>query len=371
MKKAIRIILWTMLSVVVAIFALLAVYTIADYRPKAIENIAFVLPGNAKSNGQNLELKYSEGELLTIMSWNIGYGGLGAKQDFFMDGGTMIQPENKANVEENLNGIAQIIKDNPADMWLMQEMDENSQRSFNINERDFISNETGMGSAYAYNFKCFFVPFPIPFIGRVASGLGNFTNFDVTSSERYALPVSFSWPVSTANLKRCMLVSRISLGATASEKSPELVLVNLHLEAYDDGDGKIAQTKMLVDFVTSEYEKGNYVIAGGDFNQTFPDTDSERYPVYEGYWQPGVLAHSMLPTGWQFASDDSVPTCRSNHAVYEPALSDAQLKETWQYYVIDGFIISPNVTFESIATLDENFKYSDHNPVKLEVRLEK
>jgi len=45
------------------------------------------------------------------------------------------------------------------------------------------------------------------------------------------------------------------------------VLVNLHLEAYDSGEGKIAQTKLLVEFLEQEYAKGNYVIAGGDFNQ--------------------------------------------------------------------------------------------------------
>lgn len=55
------------------------------------------------------------------------------------------------------------------------------------------------------------------------------------------------------------------------------MLVNLHLEAYDDGEGKIAQTKQLREFIQSEYEKGNYVIAGGDLNQVFPGS-LERLP---------------------------------------------------------------------------------------------
>ena len=53
-----------------------------------------------------------------------------------------------------------------------------------------------------------------------------------------------------------------------SDREP--VLVNLHLEAYDDGEGKIAQTNQLRDYIEDEYAKGNYVIAGGDFNQVFP-----------------------------------------------------------------------------------------------------
>ena len=40
-----------------------------------------------------------------------------------------------------------------------------------------------------------------------------------------------------------------------------------------------------------------------------------------------------------------------------------------QHYVIDGFILSPNVELVSVNTLDEGFTYSDHNPVKLQVKL--
>jgi endonuclease/exonuclease/phosphatase family metal-dependent hydrolase len=57
-----------------------------------------------------------------------------------------------------------------------------------------------------------------------------------------------------------------------------LVLVNLHLEAYDDGEGKKAQTEMLKQILQEEADQGNYVIAGGDFNQTFSGTDDSMYP---------------------------------------------------------------------------------------------
>lgn len=37
--------------------------------------------------------------------------------------------------------------------------------------------------------------------------------------------------------------------------------------------------------------------------------------------------------------------------------------ENTQYYVIDGFIISPNVELLDVETLDLGFENSDHNPV--------
>lgn len=47
--------------------------------------------------------------------------------------------------------------------------------------------------------------------------------------------------------------------------------------AYDDGEGKLAQTKMLSDLLQKEVEKGNYVIAAGDFNQSFSNVDTGAY----------------------------------------------------------------------------------------------
>jgi hypothetical protein len=37
--------------------------------------------------------------------------------------------------------------------------------------------------------------------------------------------------------------------------------------------------------------------------------------------------------------------------------------------VIDGFIVSPNVTVDTVETLDFGFQNSDHNPVYITVSL--
>jgi hypothetical protein len=113
--------------------------------------------------------------------------------------------------------------------------------------------------------------------------------------------------------------------------------------------------------LVKEYESGNYVIAGGDFNQTFPDAD---YPVLDdAYWAPGTLDAAMLPEGWQFAADASVPTCRLLNGSYSGSYADTQL------YVIDGYILSPNVQLDAVQTLDAGFTYADHHPVRLEATL--
>ena len=71
-----------------------------------------------------------------------------------------------------------------------------------------------------------------------------------------------------------------------------------------------------------------------------------------------------MPEGWKMAYDLNVPSCRLLNRPFNP--DDA---EHTQYYIIDGFIISPNVEFISVNTIDAGFEFSDHNPVQLKVRL--
>jgi endonuclease/exonuclease/phosphatase family metal-dependent hydrolase len=144
----------------------------------------------------------------------------------------------------------------------------------------------------------------------------------------------------------------------------ELVVVNLHLEAYDDGEGKLAQSKQLREFVEKEFAAGNYVIAGGDWNQIFPEAESAYPNTHMDLWTPGYLDPAELGEGWSYVWDVTTPTCRLLNQPYDPA--DAA---NTQYYVIDGFLVSPNVKVQSVQTLDEGFTYSDHNPVLLTVSL--
>ena len=342
-------------AVILAIVLLFLVLTIVEYRPKPIEEVPFTT-----ENGMLMRKTP-----VSIMSWNLGFAGLGKDEDFFMDGGKKSLPDSKEVVEKYFKGIKDSIGTHPADILFAQEIDINSKRTFKINEVEALKNFTGKGTAFAYNYNCIFVPIPFPPLGRIKSGVATYTDFEILSAQRRALPVPFKWPLRAANLKRCILVSRIPVYENGGASGHELVLANFHLEAYDSGEGKIAQTKALSDFINAEYEKGNYVIAGGDFNQKFPG--SEAYPVTSpDGWIPGELDANMLKDGWSFVYDDSKPTCRSLEAPYNDENAKAH---KWQYYVIDGFIISPNIEKLSIDVIDMDFQHSDHNPVYMTIEL--
>jgi endonuclease/exonuclease/phosphatase family metal-dependent hydrolase len=244
------------------------------------------------------------------------------------------------------------------DIVFLQEIDVNSKRSYEINQVKYLSQAWKGSSAFALNFKCPFVPVPFPdFIGKVESGLLTLNSYGTTSAERISLPSPFSWPERIAQLKRCLLVQRIPI---QDNGSAELVLVNLHLEAYDSGGaGRIAQTRVLAEFLKAEYAKGNYCVAGGDFNQVFPAL-KDVFPIQQNeFFTPGIVDDSLFGEGWILVADPSAPSCRSLDKPYSGN------RENFQFYIIDGFILSPNVELIAVQTQDLDFQNSDHNPVKL------
>lgn len=327
---------------------LLGVLTITEYRP------------DERQAAERLVLTTQEKDApksFTVCTWNIGYGGLGRDSDFFMDGGKMVYPPDENSVEENLAAITAFVEENPADVWFLQEVDLDSSRSGGIDQYDLMQNTVGGNSAFAYNYKCAFVPYPLPPIGKVQSGVATYTTLAMTmDAQRIAMPSPFKWPVRVANLKRCLLVSRVPV--EGSDK--ELVLVNLHLEAYSSDEARMEQARELMALLEAEYEKGNYVIAGGDFNQSMPG-GRDAFPVLETkYWVPGQFEEDALAEGWCCAADTSGATCRLLNAPYS---------EDTQLYVIDGFIVSPNVEVVSVETVALDFQNSDHNPVRMQVEL--
>ncbi len=352
--KIFRAILSIILVIIILFVGLIGFLTITEYKPDDTETIK--VEGSA---GNTLSLD----DDFTIMSWNIGYGALGDNADFFMDGGESVKTADLERVKSNMQGIINIINEVDPDIFFLQEVDLDSTRSNKYGEYSLLKdNFTDYSTSFANNFKVAFLPYPVPPIGKVDSGIATFSSYNLNSSERIQLPISFSWPVRMANLKRCLLVSRVSIEGT----DKELVLVNLHLEAYDSGEGKIAQTKMLANFLNEEANKGNYVIAGGDFNQIFSSADTNAYPAQEGKWAAGEIDVSEIAGDWQFLMDERNPSCRSLDQPYEGAD-----KETFQYYLIDGFIVSGNITVESCETQDRGFVYTDHNPVVLQLNFNK
>jgi exonuclease III len=139
-------------------------------------------------------------------------------------------------------------------------------------------------------------------------------------------------------------------------------LINTHNEAFDPGEIRRAQMEYLKILLLDEYSKGNYIIAGGDWNQAPPDFT----PEFSGdviNTNQMTLKSDYLPEGWTWAYDNTVPSNRTVTLPYNPAVTATT--------VIDFFLLSPNVRSISVRCIDLEFRNSDHNPVILEAALVK
>lgn len=143
------------------------------------------------------------------------------------------------------------------------------------------------------------------------------------------------------------------------------MLLNAHFEAYDsDNEGKVAQTKEVLQFLEAEYAKGNYVILGADFNQALNDIiEEELASIPDDLWRPKKFPKELLSGNFEVVYDDKSPTARLLHKAYNKSSNDMYT------YLIDGFIVSKNVKVLSVETKNLDFEYSDHNPVILKFEL--
>ena len=368
-KKIWSLIKWILLIPMLFLLYILASLfhaTLTDFKPpeKTVLNI--------KKNDKNSLIT---SPTLSFLNWNIGFAGLGAKSNFFYDNnqnfffsnGKMVRsPE--AFVEKNLKNIINFIQSNPTDFILLQEVDLSSRRSYYKNQHDLISvslSEYSQHFALNYQVARVIVPLLNPWnvLGKVVSGLSSFSIFNPISSERYQYPGKYNWPDYLFHLDRCMSVQRYPTSQTLNR---ELVVINTHNSAYDRGHLKSKEMAYLKAFILAEYQKGNYVVVGGDWNQNPPGIINDQVSIAAGIlpsksYQPQEIDQKFMPENWQWIYDPLIPTSRSIKEVLDYGKTPVAL--------IDYYLISPNIEKVEVKGFNLKFENSDHNPVMMTIQL--
>ncbi len=125
----------------------------------------------------------------------------------------------------------------------------------------------------------------------------------------------------------------------------ELVIYNIHLAPYlKNKTVKREQINYLLELANIEYQSGNYVVIGGDWNTNL-NKESLNQQLEE------VFKNNL----WEFEKIEG-PTHQSENE------NGQTVNQT-----IDGFLFSPNLV-GNVKNL-EDFSYSDHSPVELKLNM--
>lgn len=364
MKKKIILSILILMAIIIAIPLCYIVYLQAQYH--RIEDYQTLEIQNHSDSHVKYQTPY------TVMSYNIGFGSYSPEFSFFMDQSVQKDTKkqiigkygkgiSKEDVEKNTKKSIEIAKEYACDFYLLQEVDTNSDRSYHIDQSRAFSEEfKDYEHVFASNFHSGFLVLPLSDMhGSVNSGLLTLSRHNITSSTRRSFPVSDSFLDKFFDLDRAFSVNRIAL-----EDKKELVILNIHMSAYDEG-GIIrqAQLEMLNQILAEEYEKGNYIIAGGDFNHAYCNSGKEFLGDKEFPSWVAVIEKSDLAEHFEFVSPENkmqVGTCRGAESPYNPM--------TTSQFIIDGFIVSDNIK-ASAEIIDTQYIASDHNPIVLTFEL--
>lgn len=350
MRKALKVLLLLLLAVLVLAAAYVAYVFLAYHRIP--DNQVLTVEGSAANT-------LRPGGTYRALSYNIGFGAYEDDYSFFMDGGTESWAWSEERLKENLDEIAALLQKADADFYLLEEVDVDATRTYHFDESTVLRSAfPDRTCVYAQNYDSPFLlyPFTQPH-GASQAGMLTFSRYEISSALRRSLPIEGGFR-KFLDLDRCYSVCRLPV-----ESGRELVLYTLHLSAYSaDGNISVEQLKLLLSDMQAEYEKGNYCVAGGDFNKDLLG-DSARWfgEADQDYtWaQPlpeGILDGTGITLAAPLDENAPVPSCRN---------ADAPYHEGQYVLTVDGFLVSGNVTVEEATVIDTGFAHSDHNPVSL------
>ena len=376
-KKVIKITGIILLALVIVLAAYI-IYLYASYHR---------IPDNQELQVEEISQNTEAGNELTTeknysaLTYNIGFGAYTPDFSFFMDGGKSSWAKSKDSVKETIKGAGELVASKDPDFALVQEIDLDATRSYHVNEYSILKeNIPAYNCVFAQNYDSAFLfyPFTQPH-GKSKAGLALFSKYPITGSLRRSFPISTSF-TKFFDLDRCYSISRVPV-----DNGKELVIFELHMSAYGNSDAiREGQIRMLSEDMQKEYEAGNYVICGGDFNHDLKAADTQSKASDASNNTQTESGDSAEPESWAYPFPrselpehfsfclDQLSEDEKNNLWNSARNADMEYVPGETYTVtLDGFIISDNVECTKYENVNTGYSYSDHDPVYMEFQLKK
>ncbi|MDN3642465.1 endonuclease/exonuclease/phosphatase family protein [Lutimonas halocynthiae] len=245
----------------------------------------------------------SNDSIHSIVSYNIGY----------LSGMTNNLPleRPKSLFDKNLNKVIYELKKVDPDFIAFQEIDYNSSRSHRVNQQNELSR---LGYPYYgqnINWDKKYVPFPYYPIsrqfGQVLSGQSLLSKYPIIDQERIELKRNADNPFyyDSFYIDRLAQVTKIKI------LEQTLILINVHLEAYDVKTRKLQMQQ--VKNIYLKYYKKHPVILLGDFNS---DINYDEAGIQIFLKLPNTGCAAFDPNTAQNTFSSASPTERLDYIFY-------------------------------------------------------
>ncbi|WP_452228184.1 endonuclease/exonuclease/phosphatase family protein [Lacinutrix sp. MEBiC02404] len=268
--------------------------------------------------------------IYSIVTYNIGY----------LSGMTNNLPVAKPKTlfDANLKKVLAEFKKLKPDIIAFQEIDFDASRSYHINQHNEIATLGYTYEAEAVNWDKTYVPFPYWPIstnfGKVLSGQSVLSKYPIKSQERIVLERVQSSPF----YRNAFYIDRLAQVVKVQIENKEVVLINVHLEAFDK-QTRENQFKAVMK-VFEKYAATNPTILLGDFNS---DANDENAVIQNILQNNSIGNAAFTNSDYAFTFNSEKPEVRIDYIFYS--------KNTIHY--VDGKVLNQ---FEQA---------SDHLPIAM------
>lgn len=285
-----------------------------------------------------------EADSFRLMTYNMGYLS-GMTNNKAVD-------RSEALFDNNLNKLNALLNKLDTDVLCLQEIDFHSKRSFHVDQL----NELAMAGEYPHasrviNWDKKYVPFPywppnLQF-GEVLSGQAVLSNFPIHRNDRVVLSKADNpYYYDKFYLDRLAQLDIISIG------DRELVVINVHLEAWD-ARARERQADQIIELYKT-YEKDYPVLLMGDFNSTPPGAKNP-------YMEEETIEKLLALDGIKMAiPKEEYHKNESDHFTFNSI--EPYIKIDYIFYSSDKLMLT------NARVVKEASDISDHLPIVADVR---
>ncbi|MDC7245878.1 MAG: endonuclease/exonuclease/phosphatase family protein [Sphaerochaetaceae bacterium] len=293
---------------------------------------------------------------LQILTWNIGYAGMGEDSDFLFDHGKQLRPPpSRESVADNLKKIEEYLNGSEADIMMLQEVPYASWITYSTDVMGFFVQQFD-DYQWTYTDDLRTKLIPPPFSIRMGNATASTIPIDMCTSHPLEDEPDFLLQVFRKEYRMHVI--------HLEHDNVLWSLINIHLSAFDDKSVSIREKQLsqVFDFALSERKAGYHVVVGGDWNMKIVESDFGPYSTRDEdlFWVRPLPDFSRTQENLRWVADPSTSTVRTAEQPYQ--------KGENYTLIIDAFVISDNVEMLDIKTDDLSFTPSDHHPVRIEVK---